>query len=148
MNDCKFIGYVARQPELRTTQSGISVCEFDLGIPRRKKSDDQSPTVWDYITIVAWRELAQTCSRLFVKGTKLAVSTALQTSTYEKDGVKRKKTTFLLNDFDFCERKATGASAPTAAPVTPNSPPPTQHSDSQGFVPQFEMIDSEDELPF
>ena len=158
MNDCKFIGYVAQQPELKTTQSGIAVCEFDLGIPRRKKSGDQATTIWDYVTIVAWRELAQTCSRLFVKGTKLAVSTSLQTSTYEKDGVKRKKTTFVLNDFDFCEKKATGASAPTASPA--NTPPsaqpsyqpqtyqPQSESGAQDYTPQFETIEDEEELPF
>lgn len=158
MNQCNFIGYVDQDVELKTTQSGISVCEFDIGIPRKKRSSDQQ-AVWDYITIVAWRERAEFCSRYLVKGTKLRVTTTLKTDSYEdKNGVKRKKFIFELDEAEFCERKQQQSPA-TAAQNAQES----ANGAGQGKYPQnaetsqngavsgtgaYETIADDEELPF
>ncbi len=165
MNLCIFTGYVAERVELKTTTSGLYVCDFDLGIPRRRRSGE-AQTTYDYITIQAWRERAETCSRYLEKGTKITIRTTLKTETYEdKNKVKRKKYIFELEDFEFCEKKQTQtpATAPQEAPAPTsnggqaNTPPYNQmpqnaSTDAQGaygnYAPQFEELSSDDELPF
>jgi len=105
MNICCFIGRLAADPELRSTNSGISVCTFRIGVSRRfKDADGQTPTDW--INIVAWRQLGELCAKYLAKGRKVAISGSLQSRNYEdKQGNKRVAYEVVANDVEFLTPK-------------------------------------------
>ena len=104
MNKVFLIGNLSKDPELRTTNSGISVCTFSIAVNRRKDKDGNSTA--DFFSIVAWRQLAELCSKYLAKGRKVAVVGELQTRSYEaKDGTKRHVTEIVANEIEFLTPK-------------------------------------------
>lgn len=125
MNKCNLIGRLVKDVEQRTTQSGTPVANFTLAVNRKfaKEGEQQA----DFINIVAWNKTAEFCEKYFKKGQQVAVSGRIQTSTYEKDGVKHYKTDVIAEDVYFADSKKDGATS------------------NDGFYP---LNDSDDELPF
>ena len=106
MNKVCLMGRLAADVELRSTQSGKSVCGFTLAVDRRGKDAGT-----DWIDCVAWEKTAEHISKYFAKGQRMAVTGKLQTRSYEdKQGNKRKATEVVVEEVDFCESK--GQSAP------------------------------------
>ena len=89
MNKITLIGNLTHDPEIRSTQSGITVCAFTIAVSRRfAGADGERPT--DYFRINAWRQLGENCGRFLAKGRKVAVVGELQARLYEaKDGSTR-----------------------------------------------------------
>lgn len=88
MNRAILIGNLTRDPELRTTQSGVSVCTFGLAVSRRRKVEGQPDA--DFFNVSAWRQLGENCAKYLAKGRKACVVGAVQIRTYDgQDGVKR-----------------------------------------------------------
>ena len=157
MNRVLIIGNLTRDPEMRSTQSGVSVCNFTVAVNRRFKAADGT-TETDYLNVVARRQLADLCGRYLAKGRKVAVTGSIQTRQYEaKDGSKRTAWDIVAEEVEFLTPQAhqNGGSfgAPTSAPQggyteaaskggrTDSSP--QAHNDYGGFT---EVDD--DELPF
>ncbi|MBR3795991.1 MAG: single-stranded DNA-binding protein [Clostridia bacterium] len=141
MNKVYLIGNLTRDPELRTTGSGISVCNFSIAVNRRFKNQQTGQTETDFFNIVAWRQLADLCSRYLAKGRKVAVFGSLQSRTYEaQDGSKRTAIDIVADEVEFLSAKgnADQGNAP-AAPAASSS----YESPSSGFT----QVDDE-ELPF
>ena len=61
MNRAMLIGWLTKEPELRATTSGISVCTFTLAVERRFKQEGQQQA--DFIPIVVWRAQAENCAK-------------------------------------------------------------------------------------
>ena len=100
MNKVVLVGRLVRDPELRTTGTGRSVCSFSLAVDRRFKQDGQ-PTA-DFFNIVAWGKQAELISQYLGKGRQIALSGRLQSRSYmAKDGSKRYVTEVVLEEFDF-----------------------------------------------
>lgn len=75
-------GRLARDPELRKTQSGLSVCGFQLAVDRPKlKGQDEAVTDW--ISCQAWRQSADYICNYAKKGALLAVDGRIQTRSYD-----------------------------------------------------------------
>ena len=88
-NRAVLIGRLAAAPELKTTQSGVSVCSFTLAVDRRFKGRDGEKQA-DFIGIVTWRQTAEFVSRYFRKGDPIGIEGSIQTRNYEdKNGNKR-----------------------------------------------------------
>ena len=128
MNKAILIGNLTRDPEVRTTGSGVSVCTFTIAVNRRF-ANQQGVREADFINIVAWRQTAELCGRYLAKGRKVAVVGSIQTRSYDaQDGSKRYVTEVVANEVEFMGSRpqreggfqqggfAQGASAP-AAPV-------------------------------
>ena len=108
MNKVFLIGNLSKDPELRTTNSGTSVCTFSIAVNRRKDKDGNSTA--DFFSIVAWRQLAELCGKYLAKGRKVSVVGELQNRSYEaNDGTKRHVTEIVANEIEFltpkCESK-------------------------------------------
>lgn len=73
-------GRLARDPELRKTQSGLSVCSFQLAVDRPNLKG-QNETDW--ISCQAWRQSADYICNYAKKGALLAVDGRLQTRSYD-----------------------------------------------------------------
>jgi single-strand DNA-binding protein len=93
------IGHLAADPDVRTTESGISVATFPVATNRDWRTDDgKKKEAVDYHKIVAWRKLADVCAQYLVKGTPVYVDGRLQNSSYEdKDGKKKFSTEIVLD---------------------------------------------------
>src|SRR6056297_3642292 len=84
MNKAILIGNVGKEPELRKTQSGISVANFSLATSKKVKGEDK--TEWH--RIVAWDKLAEIIEKYVKKGDKIMIEGEIETRDYEKDGRK------------------------------------------------------------
>ena len=72
MNKVILIGNLTRDPELATTNSGISYCRFSLAVQRRFASNGERET--DFINVVVWRGQAENCNKYLKKGSKFWIS--------------------------------------------------------------------------
>lgn len=84
MNKAILIGNVGKEPEIRKTQSGISVANFSLATSKKIKGEDK--TEWH--RIVAWDKLAEIIEKYVHKGDKIMIEGEIETRDYEKDGQK------------------------------------------------------------
>lgn len=89
LNRIVLIGRLTRDPELRYTPSAKAVTSFTLAVDRRRNQLGERET--DFIDVVTWGRLAETCSKYLSKGRLVAVEGRLQIRSYEtQDGQKRK----------------------------------------------------------
>lgn len=149
MNKVYLIGNLTRDPEMRSTQAGIPVCNFSIAVNRRFKNAQTGQQETDFFNIVAWRQLAELCSRYLAKGRKVAVFGSIQTRTYEaQDGSKRSAFDIVADEVEFLSSPQ-GAGAPSgeyhAAPAAPapRAQAPAYSPADSGFT----RVD-DDELPF
>jgi single-strand DNA-binding protein len=144
MNKVILVGRLARDPELRTTTTGTSVCSFAIAVDRRFKRDGQ-PTA-DFFNVTAWGKQGEVISQYLRKGRQIAISGRLQTRNYTaKDGSKRYTTEVILEEFDFI------GSRNDAAPVSQN-PQPNNNSvsldGSDDIDDDFHLLADDDDVPF
>lgn len=102
-NIITLIGRVVATPEIKRTNSGKSVVNFNLAVDRRGK--DQP---CDFIPVVAWEKLADICGEYLEKGKQICVSGRLQTRQYEKDGQKRTAFEVLCSDMQLLGSRQDG----------------------------------------
>ena len=153
-------GRLTSNPELKTTPSGVMVLSFSIAVARRtapKKEDGtRGEAVSDFINCIAWRERAEFISKYFHKGSSICVTGAIQTRTYQdKDGNKRNATEVVVDETYFVDAKGDAGHTPppsdadAPAVYTPATVTGTAAASTGSAVaPQFELIDSEEELPF
>ena len=121
MNKDVLIGNLARDPELTTTNSGVSVCRFSLAVQRRFANQDNGPQA-DFFNIVVWRGQAENCHKFLKKGSKCCIIGKIQNSSYEKDGVTRYTTDIVADEVEFLgSRNADGDGTPSKPDVPGSS---------------------------
>lgn len=105
MNKAIIVGNLTRDPEQRTTQSGIAVTSFTVAVRRRfKDADGNYPA--DFINCVAWRQTAEFVAKYFTKGMKIGIVGTIQTRTYDDaNGIKRYVTEINVDEAEFVESK-------------------------------------------
>lgn len=93
LNKVMLIGNLTRDPELKVTPSGASVCTFGLATNSRyKKPDGNYEELTNFHNIVAWSKLAEICAQKLKKGMKVYVEGELRTRRWEENGVSKQKT--------------------------------------------------------
>ncbi|MGN0569762.1 MAG: single-stranded DNA-binding protein [Candidatus Fimenecus sp.] len=110
LNSVIIMGRLTADPELRTTQNGLSVTSFTVAVDRRfQKQGEEKQT--DFISVVAWRQTADFVTRFFKKGQMIAVQGSLQVRNYEdKNGNKRTAYDVVADNVSFCGSKNEGGS--------------------------------------
>lgn len=104
INSTVIVGRLTRDPEVKQTQSGISVCNFTLAVDRQYKSGDERLT--DFIDCVAWRHTADFLGKYFSKGDPVGVTGHIQTRNWETDdGQKRKAVEVFADTLSFVGQK-------------------------------------------
>ena len=143
MNKVVLIGNLTRDPELQTTNGGVSVCRFSLAVTRRFANADGERDA-DFINVVVWRNQAENCHKYLKKGSKCAVIGRIQTSSYDApDGSKRYTTDVVADEVEFLSTKGSSNSEEISEPVESGS----KSSGKNDVVNKFEPID-DDNLPF
>ena len=152
MNKVYLIGNLTRDPEMRSTNTGIPVCNFSIAVNRRFKNAQTGQQETDFFNIVAWRQLAELCSRYLVKGRKVAVFGSIQTRSYEaQDGSKRTAFDIVADEVEFLSSpQSAGASAGDYHAASSPAPAAAPRAQAPAFAPAdagFTQVD-DDELPF
>lgn len=125
-------GRLARDPELRKTQSGLSVCSFQLAVDRPKQKG-QDDAVTDWISCQAWRQAADYICNYAKKGALLAVDGRLQTRSYDNASGQKIHVTEVV-----CERIEIQRQASTqAGKQQMRSNQDTQYADNGGFANSY-----------
>ena len=90
LNHITVMGRLTRDPEMRTTQSGVSVVSFTVACDRDFGGRDGGERQTDFIDCVAWRSTGEFVSKYFHKGSMIVVSGRLQSRKWlDRDGNNR-----------------------------------------------------------
>ena len=90
LNHIVIMGRLTREPELRTTQSGVNVCSFTVAVDRDFGGRDGGERQTDFFDCSAWRQTGEFVSKYFHKGSMIVVSGRMQSRKYQdRDGNNR-----------------------------------------------------------
>ena len=150
MNKIYLIGNIVHTPEMRTTQSGVSVCSFSIAVNRRYKNPQTGQTETDYFDIQAWRQLGELCGKFLEKGRKVAVIGSMQMRDYEgRDGGKRRAWDVIADEVEFLSPRS---EMQEAAPVRQTPPLAMPKADAKQAMQVAQAMGftqtDDDELPF
>ena len=140
-------GNISSEVELKQTQSGTSVCSFNVAVNRFTKDPNEAKA--DFFTVVAWQQKAEFVSRFFKKGSGIVIVGRLENRDWtDKNGNKRISTEIIAEDIDFV-----GDKSQQTQPQTPLNPASFQSGNmpiaySGVSNPRFEEIATDDDFPF
>ena len=98
-------GRLTADPELKTTQSGVSVTTFPIAVNRKANKDGES--VPDFFSVTAWRNTAEFVSRFFRKGSHICVVGSMQARSWtDKNGVKHSGVDVIADEAMFVDAKS------------------------------------------
>lgn len=148
LNKVILIGNLTADPELKQTQSGTSVCSFNIAINRYSKEPDAKKV--DFFTVVDWQAKAEFVSKYFKaefvskyfkKGSGIVIVGRLENRDWtDKQGNKRISTEIIAEEISF----AGGKESSSEAKSEPYTPTPYSTQSSQNF----EEIPGDETLPF
>lgn len=140
INRVVLTGRPTRDPELRNTKSGTSVCSFTLAVARNFKNKNGERGA-DFINCIAWRKTAEVMSQYVKKGSVIGVDGRIQTRSYDnRDGQRVYITEVVVDNFSFL-----GGSDKNGQ-VSKNNQSSNQNNDP--FVSSKKEDITDDDLPF
>src|SRR3954447_21559843 len=125
INRVVLVGNLTRDPELRTTPSGTSVCKLRLAVNERTK--DASTGQWgdraNYFDVTVWGNQGESCAQYLAKGRPVAVDGRLQWREWDaQDGTKRQAVEIVADSVQFLggrQEGELGAAAPSGNQYVP-----------------------------
>ena len=116
INQVILMGNLTRDPELRTTPSGQSVCSFSVAVNRSWQGQDgtQQDAV-DYFDVTAWGKLGELLNHYLTKGRRCLIQGRLNQRSREQDGQKRSKVEVVAQDVTFLGGPGGGGAAAAGA---------------------------------
>ena len=166
LNHIVIMGRLARDPELRHTQSGTPVATFRLAVDRDFKDKNTGERATDWIDVVAWRGTGEFVSRYFTRGRMAVVEGRLQIRDWtDKEGNKRRSAEVVADNVYFGDSKRDGDSSYSGdrggsyggnygggyggQPSRPAAPAPAADYGIPSGGDQFsELADDDGDLPF
>ena len=155
-NQVILMGNLTRDPELRTTPTGQSVCNFGLALNRSYKGGDgEWVEATDFIDIVAWGPLGERVAQYLTKGRPALVNGRLQSRSWEQDGQKRSKVEVVAQDVTFLggapgsQTSAPTDDGPVGEPAAPKKAASKKKDDEEVVIEDIgdEPINLDD-IPF
>ena len=165
MNCIHITGRLCADPELKRTQSGLSVCRFRVAVNRRFTNKQTGEREADFINYIAWRQTADFISRYFQKGGWIELSGELHNNDYtDNNGTKHYGMVVQCDNVGFVGNKDGSQSAQNALYQAQQSTPsnsqqqqasrqaaqnaPVQQMPQLGDLSEFEEILSDGDVPF
>ena len=133
LNVVALMGRLVADPELKTTQSGNSVCTFRVAVDRSYAPQGEERQA-DFITVTAWRKTAEFICKYFQKGSMISVQGRLETRQYQDKPATA----------SYEKQTANHVREANAAHSAPQQP----QSYAQGGADDFAEISDADDLPF
>ena len=122
-------GNLTRDPDLRSTASGMPVLGFGVAVNDRRKN--QQTGEWEdypnFIDCTMFGARAQSVSRFLSKGSKVAIEGKLRWSQWERDGQKRSKIEVIVDELEFMTSRNDGSGQRQYAPAQANQYAPAQN---------------------
>ena len=108
-------GNISNEVELKQTQSGTSVCSFNVAVNRFAKDSGEAKV--DFLTVVAWQQKAEFVTKYFQKGSMIGIEGSIQTRRYTDKETGKNRTAFevIANNVQFVESKRDGAASSSDA---------------------------------
>jgi single-strand DNA-binding protein len=159
LNKVMLIGRLTRDPELRTTPSGVNVCNIGVatGFVYTNQQTGQKVEQTEFHNVVLWRKLGEIAHQYLKKGTQVFIEGRLQTRSWDgQDGQKRYRTEIVADNMimlsrpagsaagGFAAKNAAAAAVPAAAPESAVQPAPAEELPT---IQQGEDLNVED-IPF
>lgn len=150
MNNVCLVGRLTRDPELRTTNTGISTSTFSLAVDGRPSANGEPHT--DFINIVVWRNQAENVCKYCTKGSMIAVIGRITSRSYDaQDGTKRYVTEVVADNVRFLSSKGNNADNSVNynmnnAGESSSTPANLEEDPFKDFG--SEVVLSDDDLPF
>ena len=147
MNKIILIGNLTRDPELRTTPNGYTVCDFTIAVNDRRGRNQQNAggqqqDTAQFFRVSVWRQMGEACAKYLAKGRKVYVSGPLTARTYQaNDGSTRVSLEVTADDVEFLTSRAESEAMGGASYDAPPASSPT--AQNSGFT----AVET-DELPF
>lgn len=106
MNVAIILGWLTRDPAIKTSQSGMTIARFTLAVNRLNKKGQNPET--DFISCIAFGKTAEVISTYCHKGQRILIDGRIQTGSYtDKAGNKKYTTDVIVNHMEFIERRET-----------------------------------------
>lgn len=140
-NEVLLGGRLTADPELKTTQSGVSVTSFSIAVNRGYKGKDGEDVQVDFLDCQAWKDTAEFISKYFGKGSSIFVKGSLQKRQWtDKDGGKRYSTEVVVSKAYFVDSKGESGNQQKGQPA--------YIPDAYKSAPNFEEMAGDEDLPF
>ena len=153
MNKVILIGRLTKDPELKTTSTGLSTVSFSLAV-QRPFTNQNGEREADFINCVAWRKQAENIAKYCNKGSQVAAAEGrISTRTYDaQDGTKRYVTEVVCDNVTFLGTKGgnTGNAGYEPDPVSQNTNAIESTDVTEDPFKDFgeEVVLTDDDLPF
>lgn len=153
MNNVVLVGRLTRDPELRTTSTGLPTSTFSIAVNGRPNANGERTT--DFINIVVWRKQAENVCKYCQKGSLVGVTGRITSRSYDaQDGTKRYVTEVVADNVTFLGSKGNGTSTEFGVDSmpdysmgdTPSQPANLEEDPFKDFG--SEVVLSDDDLPF
>jgi single-strand DNA-binding protein len=142
-------GNLTKDPELRTLNSGTSVCELRIAVNSRRK--DQSGNWIDkpnYFDVTVWGAQGENCATYLTKGRPVAIEGRLDWREWEtQEGGKRQAVQIIANSVQFLGSRDGGGEQSNGGRFQSQSDVPADTSDFEGSAPAAVGASDED-IPF
>ena len=135
MNKLVIIGNLTKDPDVRQTQNGKTVCNFSVAVNRRRTQNQEHPEA-DFFRVAVWGDRGEMCGKYLKKGKKVCVVGAVQVRTYTDNNNEFKANLEIpfADEVEFLSPKDSGdqEAAPAAQEAAP-APTPVEVGDELPF---------------
>jgi single-strand DNA-binding protein len=94
-------GNLTRDPDVRATPNGLSICKFGIAVNTRRKNGDQWEEKANFFRVTVFGRQADTCAQYLKKGRPVAIDGRLEWSTWETEGQKRESVDIIADSIQF-----------------------------------------------
>ena len=150
MNRVILIGRLARDPEIRYTQSGKAFCRFTVAVDRRfsRAEQQEGQQTADFIPVTCWEKLAEICGNNLTKGRRIGVEGRIQVRSYDgSDGQRKYATDVVADNVEFLDSKNAG-SAPQGSYDAPASHSAAPAAGGSAAPDMMGPVIPDDDIPF
>jgi len=152
INEVRVMGNMTRDPELRKTNSGTSVCNFSVATNRRYQQNNEWKEDVEFHNVVIWGRRAESFVERAKKGTRLYIEGRLQTRSWEdQNGSKQFKTEIIVSKVILIDRydkpESSGSSYDNSSGTNDKPAPQAKKPEKKKPSNDDESIDPDD-LPF
>jgi single-strand DNA-binding protein len=141
LNRVAITGNLTRDPELRTTAGGSSLCKLRVAVNGRRKTADGT---WEdkpnYVDVTAWGASAEAAAKYLAKGSPVAIDGRLDWSEWEQDGQRRQRLEVAADLIQFLGSRDRDADGPAS--------PKAQIAADDDFTEPTKATDDFDDIPF
>ena len=148
LNKVILMGNLTKDPEYKTTPSGVGVTTFSVAVGRRFAKQGDEVTA-DFFNVVAWRNTAEFVSKYFTKGRAIVVVGSLQNRSWtDQNGQKRYITEVVADECYFAGNSGNGNGQSEGGTFYGADPAAASNMGAKPAAATFEELSTEDDLPF